>query len=60
MRVAVPTTGPEDVAAVDARFGRAAYFLVYDTEAQTWNALANTPDLQAVQGAAIQSAELLA
>jgi predicted Fe-Mo cluster-binding NifX family protein len=60
MRVAVPATGPEEAAGVDARFGRAAYFLVYDTEARAWDALVNSPDLQAVQGAGIQSAELLA
>ncbi len=59
MKIAIPTVGSEPAALIDARFGRAPWFLIYDTEAQSWEAVENTPNLQAAQGAGIQSAETL-
>lgn len=44
---------------IDARFGRTPWFLVFETETCTWEAVENTQNLQAVQGAGIQSAETL-
>jgi predicted Fe-Mo cluster-binding NifX family protein len=41
MKIAVTTTAPEPDAPVDPRFGGAPYFLLMDTEAQTWQAFAN-------------------
>jgi predicted Fe-Mo cluster-binding NifX family protein len=40
-----------------AHFGRAAYFLVVDTESDTWQAVAN-PAVNASSGAGVQSAQL--
>jgi predicted Fe-Mo cluster-binding NifX family protein len=59
MKIAIPAVDREPTATIDARFGRAPWFLVYDTEMLTWVAVENSPNLQAVQGAGIQSAETL-
>ncbi|OPZ82613.1 MAG: Dinitrogenase iron-molybdenum cofactor [bacterium ADurb.Bin429] len=60
MKIAVPAVDREPTAMIDARFGRAPWFLVYDTETQAWEAVANTSNLQTAQGAGIQSAETIA
>jgi predicted Fe-Mo cluster-binding NifX family protein len=58
MRVVVTAGGSEKDAAVDARFGRAAYFIVCDTEdPDTWEIVENAQNLQAAQGAGIQAAQ---
>lgn len=57
MKIAVTATGPEPTSDVETRFGRAPMFLVYDTDLGTWEALDNRVNLQAAQGAGIQSAE---
>ena len=59
MKIAVPATGPEAIAAVDDRFGRAGFFVVYDTDTSAWENLVNSAGPQSAQGAGIQSAELL-
>lgn len=59
MKIAVPATGAEPTASVEARFARAPAFLVFDTDAGTWETLENTQVLNAVQGAGIQAAETL-
>ena len=59
MKIGIPAVDREPTAAIDARFGRAPWFLVYDTDAKTWDAIDNAPDLQSVQGAGIQSSETL-
>jgi predicted Fe-Mo cluster-binding NifX family protein len=41
---------------LDPRFGRARFFVVYDDETDTWTTLDNEQNLQAPQGAGIQSA----
>ncbi len=47
-------------APLDSRFGRAAKFLVYDTEAATFTLVENAQNLNAAQGAGIQSAQNVA
>jgi predicted Fe-Mo cluster-binding NifX family protein len=42
---------------VDPRFGRAAFFCVFDTATGAFEAHSNTQNLNAVQGAGIQSAQ---
>ena len=59
MKIAIPAVDREPTAMIDARFGRTPWFLVFDTETGTWEAVENTQNLQAVQGAGIQSAETL-
>ena len=60
MRVAVTADGKDLSANVDARFGRAPYFLVVDTEAGLVDAHDNTLNQQAAQGAGIQSGQKVA
>ena len=59
MKIAIPAVDRQPTSTIDARFGRASWFLVYDTESQTWDAIENAPNLQAQQGAGIQSSETL-
>ena len=60
MKIAVSSQGAEPDSAVDPRFGRAKYFLIHDTESGGFEAVENTQNLQAVQGAGIQSARNVA
>ena len=56
MRVAVTTAGEDLSAAVDLRFGRAKQFLIFDTETGAIGIKENSQNLNAAQGAGIQSA----
>jgi predicted Fe-Mo cluster-binding NifX family protein len=56
MKIAVTSQGPARESPVDPRFGRSKYFVVYDTETDTYTAHDNTQNLSAAQGAGIQSA----
>jgi predicted Fe-Mo cluster-binding NifX family protein len=60
MRIVVTAAGRDSAAEVDPRFGRAAVFLLHDTETGAWEAHDNTQNLQAPQGAGIQSAQTVA
>ena len=55
MKVAVTSQGRELSSPVDARFGRAKYFLVVDTETGEFSATDNSQNLNAAQGAGIQA-----
>ena len=57
MKIAVSSSADDINAVVDSRFGRAPFFIIADTESGEWSALANTQNVQAAQGAGIQSAE---
>jgi predicted Fe-Mo cluster-binding NifX family protein len=60
MKLALPTSGADLNAPLDTRFGRAARFLVYDTETETFALVDNRQNLAAAQGAGIQSAQNVA
>jgi predicted Fe-Mo cluster-binding NifX family protein len=60
MKVAFTTSGVTLEAPFDTRFGRAASFLVYDLENDTFTVLDNEQNLNAAQGAGIQSAQHVA
>lgn len=60
MKVAFTTSGDNLNAPIDARFGRAQKFLVYDLDTNTFEVIDNQQNLNAVQGAGIQSAETIA
>jgi len=60
MKIAFSTSGADLSAPLDTRFGRAAKFLVYDTEAKTFTVADNSQNLNAAQGAGIQSAQNVA
>jgi len=57
MKIAVTATGATPESDVDPRFGRAKYFIIYDIDNGTWVSKDNTVNLNAVQGAGIQSAK---
>jgi len=57
MKVVISAQGPEMESLVDPRFGRAAWFLAVDTETGACQAVRNEQNLNAVQGAGIQSAQ---
>ena len=60
MKVALTTSGNDLDAPLDGRFGRAPKFLIYDLDANTFSVIDNRQNLNAAQGAGIQSAETVA
>lgn len=60
MKVAVTAQGPDITSEVDPRFGRAKFFIVVDTDTGEFAAHNNAQNLNAVQGAGILTAQLLA
>ncbi len=60
MKIAFTTSGTDLNAPVDSRFGRAPKFLVYDLDNETFEVVDNNRNLNAAQGAGIQSAETVA
>ncbi len=60
MKVVFSTSGVDLTAPLDSRFGRAPKFLVYDLDANTFAVVDNQQNLNASQGAGIQSAETVA
>jgi len=60
MKIAFSTSGTDLNAPVDSRFGRAPKFLVYDLDNETFEVIDNQQNLNAAQGAGIQSAETVA
>ncbi|MBU1221956.1 NifB/NifX family molybdenum-iron cluster-binding protein [Myxococcota bacterium] len=57
MKIAVTSEGNSSDSLFDSRFGRASWFMVYDTENKNWNAVDNAGNLNAVHGAGTQSAQ---
>ena len=57
MKIGIPSA--EDKKNVADNFGRSNYFAVYDTDAKTFNYIDNSTNLNAVQGAGIQSSSTL-
>jgi predicted Fe-Mo cluster-binding NifX family protein len=55
MRVAITSQGPDLTSQVDPRFGRARYIIVIDTETEEFTVLDNSRNLNAAQGAGIQT-----
>jgi predicted Fe-Mo cluster-binding NifX family protein len=60
MKIAVSATGPQPTDEVDPRFGRTPWFLIYDTEARTWQSVSNQDNLNAPHGAGVQAAQAVA
>jgi len=60
MKIAFTSSGKELDSMLDLRFGRAAKFLIYDTETENIEIVSNTQNYNAVQGAGIQSAQNVA
>lgn len=60
MKIAVASTGPGVDCEVDASFGRAAFFVVVDTDSGESEAADNKQVLNIAQGAGIQAAKNVA
>lgn len=60
MKIAVSTSGDNPAAALDSRFGRAARFLIYNTDTKDFKSIDNAQNLNAPQGAGIQAAQTVA
>jgi predicted Fe-Mo cluster-binding NifX family protein len=60
MKVAVTAQGKGMDAQVDPRFGRAKFFIVVDTETGDFESIDNSVNLNAAQGAGIQSGKRIA
>lgn len=60
MKIAFAAAGETPEAALDSRFGRAAQFIVYDTDADSYEVVDNIQNLNAAQGAGIQAAQTVA
>jgi predicted Fe-Mo cluster-binding NifX family protein len=60
MKIAITTAGNDLNAAIDTRFGRAPQFLIYHSKTGAYSIKENTQNLNAAQGAGIQSATTLA
>ncbi len=60
MKIAISAQGPDLNSPVDPRFGRAAYFIIYDTDSRGFEVLRNVENAGATQGAGIQAAQLVA
>ena len=57
MKIAISAAGKTLDSQVDPRFGRAAGFIIYDIETGTFEYKDNSQNLNAMQGAGIQSAK---
>lgn len=57
MKIAISSEGKELDAKIDTRFGRARYFIIYDTETNEFSTMDNIQNLNAAQGAGIQTAQ---
>jgi predicted Fe-Mo cluster-binding NifX family protein len=57
MKIAVSASGKTLDSQVDPRFGRAAGFIIYDMESTAFEYKDNSQNLNAMQGAGIQSAK---
>lgn len=59
MKIAITSTTEDIDADVDQRFGRAPYFLIYETNDDSFEFIENTQSLNLPQGAGIQSAKTI-
>ncbi len=59
MKIAVTSKGTNLEAAVDPRFGRAAFILIVDTKNMAFEVLDNTANANALKGAGIQAAGMI-
>uniref|UniRef100_A0A7C5KAR6 Dinitrogenase iron-molybdenum cofactor biosynthesis protein n=1 Tax=Thermodesulfobium narugense TaxID=184064 RepID=A0A7C5KAR6_9BACT len=58
MRIAFTVLDKEKMI-IDESFGRAKFFLVYDTEKGTWEQYENSQNIKAPQGAGLQAAQTI-
>lgn len=59
MKIAFCAQSDSSSSQIDLRFGRTAFFGIYEETDSTWTFITNQQNLQAAQGAGIQSAQHL-
>ena len=59
MKIAICSQSNNVEATVDSRFGRTAFFAIYDDAVKQWDFIGNQQNLQAAQGAGIQAAQAI-
>ena len=59
MKISISSQGQDPDSTVDPRFGRAAQFLIYDTDTASYEVVSNSQSLEAAQGAGIKAAETI-
>jgi predicted Fe-Mo cluster-binding NifX family protein len=57
MKIAISAKGSDLSSAIDPRFGRAQYFIIFDTDNDDFEVVPNKNNAEAAQGAGIQAAE---
>jgi len=57
MKIAITSQGEDLQSQVDNRFGRARTFIIYDIDSGEFQAVSNEQNLNAMQGAGVQSAQ---
>jgi predicted Fe-Mo cluster-binding NifX family protein len=57
MKIAISSAGTTLNDQIDRRFGRAAMFIIYDLDLETFTVVDNAQNLNAAQGAGIQAAQ---
>lgn len=60
MKIAITAQQDNQQALIDPRFGRAKFFILYDTDTKEFTAYSNEQNLNAAQGAGIQAAQNVA
>jgi predicted Fe-Mo cluster-binding NifX family protein len=60
VKIAISASQPTEKSLLESRFGRASWFMVYDDLSKTWESIENKVNLDAAQGAGIQTAQMLA
>jgi predicted Fe-Mo cluster-binding NifX family protein len=60
MKIVVTSLGETPDSPVDQRFGRARYFIRFDTDNEQWSVHENSQNLEARQGAGIQAGQAVA
>ena len=60
MRIAISSTGRDLDANLDLRFGRAAYFIILDSETMAFKVVENAQNLNSPRGAGIQAGKTIA
>ncbi len=58
MKIAISSASDSIEGKVDQRFGRGAYFIIFDTETEAWEAIPN-PGVQARGGAGVQAGQMV-
>ena len=60
MKIAIPSKGKDLRSDIDPRFGRAEFFIIFDSTDGSFHVIDNSQNINAAQGAGIQAAQNVA